>query len=739
MYSGANDQVVTLIITILSFILVYVQAYDVIPKKSFPGCLNSFNGFPLEIGTDNNEGVTYMACVLYGLSNKNPNFPYNKFNNKTRQDIFDLMYSFIENYVIQNNYVFNLLTESRENRLKNKGLFNRVIEERLPSYFRPSLKEINVERGVEFKNSFDSLYDEYQHKINELEYQTKALEQYVQENLTDEKPILMTKNAQPFMINYCCDNMYKTSSLYFDYIFTENNGKNKTEIENMKQILKGLHVNSSRINQIFTNNLYIPSISVVKQSSPLSLTHESNIDFSEETIYQFFINTFNFDNKRDIPEHLLQYKIKKPSERYYNKKDNLKTKIKSLIDHEYEFTYDLMTEVQRILYMKSPVDTKNNLYYFVPDNENIIKFKESLKDKTTDQYFQAFESKMRKNIEIYKNYIDLFKEQNIINSSRNIIDRIMREDGMTNDEKANEYTIYKHINYYLINILPQIIMNKKESNDVVCKHWNLAPQHNMDIKELYNEYFSFANKLELPNASNADYDEDVEEENEDNINLRDKILLFLNTFKDLSGFLNVDDFKNNILLDTLYQKFLTTKLLLIYSIDKENLHKIYNSISNISKSSFIIKLNKSVIAFIEYMFKKSHITYDKIVKKVNNIKQAEKKLKTDYFKQMKRVQRQAEKTKMNLKLGIWSFALDKNRVYKYSKKYYEEDKEEAGRIQNVIDDEYRMNNEGFDPQNNLDDDGSEEFTNQTIMAQESERLGDIAEEEFMEDENNYNY
>ena len=69
---------------------------------------------------------------------------------------------------------------------------------------------------------------------------------------------------------------------------------------------------------------------------------------------------------------------------------------------------------------------------------------------------------------------------------------------------------------------------------------------------------------------------------------------------------------------------------------------------------------------------------------------------------------------MNLKLGTWSFALDKNRVYKYSKKYYEEDKQEAGRIQNVIDDEYRMNNEGFDTQTNLDDDGSEEFTNQSI-------------------------
>lgn len=738
-YSGENDPVITLIISILSFILVYVQAYDVIPKKSFPGCLNSFNGFPIELGTGNNEGVTYMACVLYGLSNKNPNFPYNKFNNKTRQDIFDLIFSFIDNYVIQNNYVFNLLTESRENRLKNKGLYNREIEIRLPSYFRPSLKEIDVDRGVEFKKSFGSLYEEYQYKINELEYQTKSLEQYIQDNLTDEKPILMTKNSQPFMINYCCDNMYKTSSLYFDYIFTEKNGKNKTDIENIKQMLKGLHINSNKINQIHTSNLYIPAISVVKQSPPLPLTQDNSVDFSEDTIYQFFISTFNFDNKRDIPEYLLQFKINKPSERYYNKKDNLKTKIKSLIEHEYVFTYDLMTEVQRVLYMKKQTNNQGNLYYFVADNENIINFKNSLKGKTTEQYFQAFESKMRTNIELYKNYIELFKEQNVINSSRNIIDRIMREDAMTNDEKSNEYNIYKHINYYLINVLPQIIMNKKENNEVVCKHWNLAPQHNIDIKDLYNEYFSFSSKLELPSSTDNDYDEDVESENEDNINLKDKILIFLNSFKDISGFINVDDFKNNLLLDTLYQKFLTTKLLLLYSIDKENLRAIYNSIESIKKSSFIIKLNKSVIAFIEHIFKKSHITYDKIVKKVNNIKQAEKKLKTDYFKEMKRVQRQAEKTKMNLKLGIWSFALDKNRVYKYSKKYYEEDKQEAGRIQNVIDDEYRMNNEGFDTQTNLEDDGSEEFMNQSIMAEESERLGDIVDEENMEDENNYNY
>ena len=71
------------------------------------------------------------------------------------------------------------------------------------------------------------------------------------------------------------------------------------------------------------------------------------------------------------------------------------------------------------------------------------------------------------------------------------------------------------------------------------------------------------------------------------------------------------------------------------------------------------------------------LSLNNLSKRINQTKQSEKLMKTDYFKNLKDDQREAEKMKLNLKLGQWAFALNKNRVYKYSKDYYDIDKFEA--------------------------------------------------------------
>ena len=73
---------------------------------------------------------------------------------------------------------------------------------------------------------------------------------------------------------------------------------------------------------------------------------------------------------------------------------------------------------------------------------------------------------------------------------------------------------------------------------------------------------------------------------------------------------------------------------------------------------------------------------------MTQIKQSEKLIKTDYLKEMKNSERQAEKMKMNLKLGIWSFALNAERVYKYSKDFFDEDKKDAMKVQAIAQSTY---------------------------------------------------
>jgi len=55
---------------ILGVLLAFIQSNDVYIKKSFPGCLMSFEGYPLDQDRDNDQGVNYFSCVLEKNSKK---------------------------------------------------------------------------------------------------------------------------------------------------------------------------------------------------------------------------------------------------------------------------------------------------------------------------------------------------------------------------------------------------------------------------------------------------------------------------------------------------------------------------------------------------------------------------------------------------------------------------------------------------------------------------------------------
>ena len=74
-----NDKKIML--SILGFLLAYIQCNKIVIYDSFPGCIHSFDGFPLSVDEDEIQGITYFSCVLEKVSNKNTNPPYIAFKN----------------------------------------------------------------------------------------------------------------------------------------------------------------------------------------------------------------------------------------------------------------------------------------------------------------------------------------------------------------------------------------------------------------------------------------------------------------------------------------------------------------------------------------------------------------------------------------------------------------------------------------------------------------------------------
>ena len=168
-----------------------------------------------------------------------------------------------------------------------------------------------------------------------------------------------------------------------------------------------------------------------------------------------------------------------------------------------------------------------------------------------------------------------------------------------------------------------------------------------------------------------------------------------------------------------YQKYLLTHILNVYALNLDNSQKL-------EVNNDIININNSVLNILQYYVKNSIGDYTLIKKRMTQIKQSEKLMKTDYLKQMKNSERQVEKLKMNLKLGIWSFALNAERVYKYSKDFYDEDKEDAMKVQSIAQSTYYEQGDLLDPHQPINEEISEE---EHIINEEGYNMNLIGEDD----------
>ena len=81
------------------------------------------------------------------------------------------------------------------------------------------------------------------------------------------------------------------------------------------------------------------------------------------------------------------------------------------------------------------------------------------------------------------------------------------------------------------------------------------------------------------------------------------------------------------------------------------------------------------------------ISYGEIDKYRYRVKQSEKMDKTEKLRKMSKKQRNAEKEKMKLKLGDWSYGTNK-RVFKYYKDLYEDEDKRANEVKDIMHEMY---------------------------------------------------
>ena len=436
---------------------------------------------------------------------------------------------------------------------------------------------------------------------------------------------------------------------------------------------------------------------------------------------------FNFDNLIPIPSHLEQFNIEKPRleddnddkekpiGRICHSDMNLDDRIHILEQQNYRFNDSLFTNILQVHhreinkdfgYFIKKIDTDVERVDFESEEslnvfDGTLDISPDIEEATVDELIKKLQNKVLE----YYNTINT----DALNKLQYILEFInidFFDDNIDETTLENKIILINRINRLLTSIVPSNILNgsvNKKQKQLVCKHWNLAKEHYGDL---------CSNKLQ----SNG---------NVKPAKLKRELYFFSSFTR--SNIDTIEEFYNKINIGSLYSKTDFTQNY-IDNFDTENMilkTKLYIALlfyilnqyitgATQSNNTKIKELQIKVIHLLEYVCNNTNLNYESIKNKMKNIKQAEKKVKTDFLKSLTHDERRAENKMKELKLGNWSAGLNIKNLTQYHKNNYSSNIAEASLIHDMMDNRSEqidvMNeNEGEDAEMNAEMDNEMQF------------------------------
>uniref|UniRef100_A0A6C0DHL7 Uncharacterized protein n=1 Tax=viral metagenome TaxID=1070528 RepID=A0A6C0DHL7_9ZZZZ len=285
-------------------------------RKTFPGCVRSFGGFPFE-GTGDMRSVKYISCICYQIR-KNVAKPWYVLKKTKEEYIFNKIVQVLNEYLLKLPDVTRKITEKNDYLLLNP-------EEEIPQQynvsnwfeFLPPLRPFKLTNllniSSEFKSTLLSNLKLGSKKQNEqiLVVGSKIIQfsLAIQEKIQDivkKKDLTLSKmNNEFFLENSCCQEKNNEQTFTIAY-FEQQDGGNK--IKEYNEIVKNL------------TNLLEDITSYSKACILYSPINTKNIypgikkEIESVTIYDTFIHYCHFNSLLPVPEKLLPLCNSKPTD-----------------------------------------------------------------------------------------------------------------------------------------------------------------------------------------------------------------------------------------------------------------------------------------------------------------------------------------------------------------------------------------------------------------------------------------
>ena len=688
----------SLLLLTLAFLVYSIQINipSLQTKKTFPGCIKSFKGFPLD-GEQDKTSIAYVACIANKL--KSSIDPWSGILKMSESTIMKKIEALIEKYIISNKELVVHLNKKREY-LLSEGALKDVIPEYLSintwHNFNPPLNSINIdaENVQPLDETFKTtLYETFSrgtpNNIKEIVeskaiYTSYYIIEKIQNIVSKNTPLLKNSNDNPFLENACCNSTKNT----IKYFISED--KNIETYNNYNGLYNNILASIDTLT--YAAQLYDP-----KNTKRIHTSNE--LAFSEELVYKAFIRFCNFNNQVPLDDELRGLCLDKP-EQFDNSK-TINEIIAALKAEGKVYNFASFVELIHIISKRNII----NITAHYPILNNIEALRILIEAYRQNSYYNL-DDDLITNLEIlldnfsisadenselrsFKNYLgksNMLLKQNIlllISKQSSISKTDIAKFSQNLEIQIDVENIKFHQNYIInfLYIFPSIIQNKNVNYGAIPKHWKLSDIHNKDlyniIQKYYNNLNNFDARPELLLAFKI-------------IAKRCKVLIelmrvFLYDKTLISSNVKTLAVKINSIFDekvvSMFYNFIFYKLineLVNISEDSEFLLEVQAlEINDYAKDQFLKNCVSYVLEYINVMSNHYNLInngYKKVKDKIVMAKEKEKDIITDFLKNLSDEEREIENILKNNKLEKWNKGMQKG-LTQYVKENYDEERE----------------------------------------------------------------
>ena len=497
-------------------------------RKTHPGCIRSFSGYPFE-GQGDLTSLEYLCCVAYDIRESGE--PWNVLKGKKNEIITKKIKTAIDNVLLLIPDVHRKF-EEKTNYLLTSPTSEIPQEHDIANWtqFLPPLVNFKIKHLVNISTEFKKvlLSELRSGSINQKEkmlvidskiiHFSLALIERIQESVKKHRTLLQTSNNEPYLENSCCESSEQETTIGYFL-------KQDSRIGEYNEIVKHLSNMADDIKSYTSSGLFYSN------KNTKNIYPSIRTEFNERTIYLAFMYFCKFNSLMPIPPSLLPLCTDKPSDGLINPSDSVDRIIQKLKENGRNYSNDQFLRLLQIIGQNNTINidlnkeqvssiTKLKEVLNEIDKEDDEVVEKSMRDLinkafatfiSTDNYTKDvlnLNNYLINNIrDMKKDIVDFVKENTgtkITNSTvrqmektiQNLSNWVADNSTRNEDSKISDDKLYNIINFYknvidnIVNVFPKIILNKVNYDKIsIHKYYGFSRNHENKLKNYVSGYY----------------------------------------------------------------------------------------------------------------------------------------------------------------------------------------------------------------------------------------------------------